>query len=85
MGAITEANRGRSTFASGLRLLSNALRFGFRAVCVLRAYYPTDLARRFRPFVDLLLTCGWERKKPPLGAAGNVLICSANFGCGGRI
>jgi len=32
-------------------------------------YYPADLARCFRPFVDLLLTRGLERKKPPLGAA----------------
>jgi len=26
-----------------------------------------------------------QRKRPPLGAAGNVLICVGNFGCGGRI
>ena len=56
MGAITEANRGRSTFASGLRLLSNALFCGFRACLILAGYYPADLARGIRPFVDLLLT-----------------------------
>ena len=56
---------------------------GFRAVCVLHGYYPADFARGFRPFVDLLLTRRWERKKPPRRAAANVLICIVKTGCGG--
>jgi hypothetical protein len=47
--------------------LSIAVRCGFRAFLILRAYYPTDLARGFGPFVDLLLTRAFERKKPPGG------------------
>lgn len=46
---------------------------------------PPVFARGFGPIVDLLLTCGLERKKPPVRAARNVLICITNFGCGGRI
>jgi hypothetical protein len=63
----------------------DALFCGFRAVCVLRGYYPPDLARSFRPFVDLLLTRGLERKKPPCGAAANLLRSFIDLGCGGRI
>ena len=58
---------------------------GFRAFLILLAPYPTGIARRFCPFVDLLLTRGEERKKPPLGAALRRLICIGIFGCGGRI
>ena len=50
-----------------LHLLSNTLLCGFRAVCALRAYYPTDLARGIRPFVDLLLTRLEDSKKRPVG------------------
>lgn len=65
--------------------LSSLTLCGFRAFRVLRAYYPADLVRGIRPFVDLLLTRVGERKKPPGRAARNVLICNGNFGCGGRI
>ena len=37
-------------------------------------YYPTGIARGFRPIVDLLLTRGGERKKPPVGAALKLLF-----------
>jgi hypothetical protein len=54
--------------------LPSAVDSGFRAVCVQPGHYPADLARRFGPFVDLLLTRSLERKKPPGGAARNVLM-----------
>jgi hypothetical protein len=44
MGANTEANRDRSTFAFDLRLLLNMLFCGFGAVGVLPGYYPTGIA-----------------------------------------
>jgi hypothetical protein len=65
--------------------LPSAFCCGFRAFLILPCHYPTDLTRRFRPFVDLLLTRGLERKKPPLRAALKLLIYLGNFGCGGRI
>ncbi len=57
-----------------LRLLSNTLLCCFRAVCVQSAPYPAGIARRFHPFVDLLLTRGLECQKPPGGAALKRLI-----------
>ena len=54
--------------------LSTFARCGFRPFSILPAYYPTDLARCFRPFVDLLLTRGLERKKPPEREAHKLLI-----------
>lgn len=77
--------------AEGLRrsnrppFLPSAVFCGFRALRVLSASFPPDLARGIRPFVDLLLTRRGERKKPPGRTARNVLICNANFGCGGRM
>jgi hypothetical protein len=51
--------------AKGLPFLS-ALSFRASGAVLIRfACYPSDLARRFRPFVDLLLTCRGQRKKPP--------------------
>ncbi len=41
---------------------------------ILRACYPADLAHGIRPFVDLLLTRGLERKKPPAREALKLLI-----------
>lgn len=49
--------------------LPTSARCGFSAFLIRPAYYPTDLARCFGPFVDLLLTRGLERKKPPVRAA----------------
>ena len=43
------------------------------------------LRRNLVDFVDLLLTCGWERKKPPLRAGRKQLIRIEYFGCGDRI
>jgi hypothetical protein len=65
--------------------LPDAVGCGFRAFLILPAHYPTDLARSFGPFVDLLLTRVGERKKPPLGAAANLLSSLSKTGCGGRI
>lgn len=48
----------------GPRSLPSAFFCGFRALLIPSGYYPTDLARSFGPFVDLLLTCRMERKKP---------------------
>jgi hypothetical protein len=58
---------------------------GFRAVCVLRAYYPTGIARGFGPFVDLLLTRGLDSKKPRWLAGRKALMLLEDFGCGDRI
>ena len=71
--------------ALGPRSLPSAFFCSFGAFLILRGYYPSDLARRFRPFVDLLLTRGGERKKPPMWAALKRLIYLGIFGCGGRI
>ncbi len=56
-------------------ILLSAACCGFRASPILPCYYPADLARRIRPFVDLLLTRRGDSKKLPGGAARNVLIC----------
>ena len=53
---------------------SSALFCGFRAFLILHGYYPPDLARRFRPFVDLLLT-RLANKQEPRGRRG-VMHCS---------
>ncbi len=58
---------------------------GFRSFPSRSAPYPTEIARGFRPFVDLLLTRAWERKNPPLRAAGNALITLYKTGFWGRI
>ncbi|WP_203232283.1 hypothetical protein, partial [Gemmobacter caeruleus] len=58
---------------------------GFRALLILPDPYPTDLARGFRPFVDLLLTRSSDSKKPRWMAGRMWLITLRDFGCGGRI
>lgn len=58
---------------------------GFRAILILWAYYPADLARSFGPIVDLLLTCREDSKKPHHLAGRMSLIMLEYFGCGGRI
>ena len=60
----------------------SALRCGFRAFHVLRGYYPAGIARRFRPFVDLLLTRRLDSKKPRGEAGHKRLILIQDFGCG---
>jgi hypothetical protein len=55
-------------------ILLSAACCGFRAVLFLRGYYPTDLTRGIRPFVDLLLTRRWECEKPPLRAVLKILF-----------
>jgi hypothetical protein len=55
---MEEKSRGRSRF------LTSALFCGFRGFLILPASYPTDLARGFGPFVDLLLTRREDSKKP---------------------
>ena len=64
---------------------SIALFCGFRAFLILRGHYPPVFARGIHPFVDLLLTRRWERKRPPLGAALERLFSLYKTGCGGRI
>ena len=59
---------------NGRPVLSSASFCGFRAFLVQPGYYPTDLARGIRPFVDLLLTRGGERKKPRGEAGRKALI-----------
>jgi hypothetical protein len=49
-----------------IKFLLNALFCGFRGFLILPGYYPTDLSRGIRPFVDLLLTRRVERKKAAL-------------------
>ena len=63
----------------------DALFCGFRAFLILLVYYPADLARCFRPFVDLLLTRRGDSKKPRCLAGRKALISLIDFGCGGRI
>ncbi len=70
---VFDGDRWQLLRALGPGSLLSALFCRFRAFLILRAYYLPDLARRFRLFVDLLLTCVGERKKPPLRAAVNVL------------
>ncbi|WP_395543813.1 hypothetical protein, partial [Neotabrizicola sp. sgz301269] len=60
----------------------NALFCGFRAFLSLPAYYLTGITRRFRPFVDLLLTRRLDSKKPRWMAGRKALICIVLFGCG---
>ena len=59
---------------NGRLILSDAFFCSFRAVCVQPGHYPADLARRFRPFVDLLLTRRLDSKKPRLVAGRKALI-----------
>jgi hypothetical protein len=58
---------------------------GFGALRVLSAPYPAGIARSFGPFVDLLLTCRLDSKKPHQMAGRMFLITQKDFGCGGRI
>lgn len=66
-------------------ILLSAVCCGFRALLILPAYYPADLARCFRPFVDLLLTRRLDSKRPHQMAGRKALITLLYFGCGGRI
>jgi hypothetical protein len=65
--------------------LPNTAGCGFGALPILPGDYPTGFKRGFGPSVDIWLTRGAKRKKPPLRAARNVLITSQRSGCGGRI
>lgn len=82
---VFDGDRWQLLQALGPGSLLSALFCGFSAFLLLRAYYPADLARGFRPFVDLLLTWALDSKKPRDEAGRMFLIKLGNFGCGGRI
>ena len=87
MGQFTAArcaSKSGATVLFGLDLPS-AFDCGFRAFLILLGYYPSDLARRFRPFVVLLLTRRLHSKRPRGEARRKALIMLEDFGCGGRI
>ena len=68
---------------NGTPFLPSAFFCGFRASPILPGYYPTGIARSFGPFVDLLLTCREDSKKPRGEAGRMCLIMLEEFGCGG--